>query len=45
MIKKIIAGTIISSMTLFARPNNEIELTMMAKVAEKKAVVLSNMKL
>ncbi len=45
MIKKIIAGTIISSMTLFALPNNEIELTMMAKVAEKKAVVLSNMKL
>ena len=45
MMKKIIAGTIISSMALFALPNNEVELVMMAKVAEKKAVVLSNMKL
>ncbi len=45
MIKKIIAGTIISSMALFALPNNEVELVMMAKVAEKKAVVLSNMNL
>ena len=45
MIKKIIAGTIISSMALFALPNNELELVMMAKTAEKKAVVLSNMKL
>ena len=45
MMKKIIAGTIISSMVLFALPNNELELVMMAKTAEKKAVVLSNMKL
>ena len=45
MMKKIIAGTIISSMALFALPNNEVELVMMAKVAEKKAVVLSNMNL
>jgi hypothetical protein len=45
MIKKIIAGTVISSMALFALPNNELELVMMAKTAEKKAVVLSNMKL
>ncbi len=45
MMKKIIAGTIISSMALFALPNNEAQLVMMAKVAEKKAVVLSNMHL
>lgn len=45
MMKKIIAGTVISSMALFALPNNEIELVLMAKTAEKKAVVLSNMKL
>ena len=45
MMKKIIAGTIISSMALFALPNNELELVMMAKTAEKKAVVLSNMNL
>jgi len=45
MIKKIIAGTIISSMALFALPNNEAQLMMMAKTVEKKAVVLSNMHL
>ena len=45
MIKKIIAGTIISSMALFALPNNEVELIVMAKIAEKKAVVLANMNL
>ncbi len=43
--KKIIAGTIISSMALFALPNNEAQLMMMAKTVEKKAVVLSNMNL
>jgi len=43
--KKIIAGTVISSMALFALPNNELQLVLMAKTAEKKAVVLSNMKL
>jgi len=45
MIKKIIAGTLISSMALFALPNNEAQLMMMAKTVEKKAVVLSNMHL
>ena len=45
MIKKIIAGTLISSMALFALPNNEAQLMMMAKTVEKKAVVLSNMNL
>ena len=43
MIKKIIAGTVISAMTLFALPNNELELIIVSKTAEKKAIVLSNM--
>jgi len=43
--KKIIAGTIISSMALFALPNNELELVMISKAAEKKADVLLNMEL
>ncbi len=43
MIKKIIAGTLISAMTLFALPNNELELVIVSKAAEKKAIVLSNM--
>ena len=45
MIKKIITGTVISSMALFALPNNEFDLVLISKAAEKKAVVLSNMKL
>jgi len=43
--KKIIAGTLISSMALFALPNNELELVMVSKAAEKKAIVLMNMDL
>ena len=43
MIKKIIAGTLLSAMTLFALPNNELELVMIAKAAEKKVLILSNM--
>lgn len=43
MIKKIIAGTLLSAMTLFALPNNEIELLLVSKAVQKKAVVLSNM--
>ncbi len=45
MIKKIIAGTILSAITLFALPNNELELVMISKAAQKKAIVLSNMHL
>lgn len=45
MIKKIIAGTLISAVTLFALPNNELELVMISKATQKKAVVLSNMNL
>jgi len=43
MIKKIIAGTLLSAMTLFALPNTEIELHLVGKAVQKKAVVLSNM--
>lgn len=43
--KKIIAGTIISSMALFALPNSELDLVLISKAAEKKAVILSNMNL
>lgn len=43
MIKKIIAGTLLSAMTLFALPNNEIELLLVSKAIQKKAIVLSNM--
>ncbi len=45
MMKKIIAGTLISSMALFALPNNEVELVMITKAAQKKAVVMMNMNL
>ncbi len=45
MMKKIIAGTLIGSMALLAMPNNELELVLISKATEKKAVVLSNMKL
>jgi len=43
MIKKIIAGTLLSAMTLFALPNNEVELFLVNKAVQKKAVVLANM--
>jgi len=45
MMKKIIAGTLISSMALFALPNTEIELALISKAAQKKALVLINMNL
>ena len=45
MIKKIIAGTLLSAMTLFALPNDELKLVIMSKTAQKKAIVLSNMHL
>jgi len=45
MIKKIIAGTLLSAMTLFALPNDELKLVVMSKAAQKKAIVLSNMHL
>jgi len=43
MMKKIIAGTLLSAMTLFALPNNELELLLVEKAVQKKAVVLANM--
>ena len=45
MIKKLILGTLLSSMTLFALPNNEMQLVLLSNVMQKKAVVLVNMKL
>jgi hypothetical protein len=45
MMKKILTGAIISSVALMALPNNELQLAMIAKAAEKKAVVLANMRL
>jgi len=36
-------GSLITATTLFALPNNTMELAMIAKAAEKKAVVLANM--
>jgi len=45
MIKKLLAGALISSLLLHALPNNEMELIALSKAAEKKAVVLSTMKL
>ena len=45
MLKKLLLGTLISSVTLFALPNSEMELSMIAKAAEKKAIVLSTMQL
>lgn len=43
MINKIIAGMLLSAMTLFALPNNELELVLIGKAAEKKALILANM--
>ena len=45
MIKKLLLGALITSTALFALPNNELELAMLAKAAQKKAVVLSTMQL
>ncbi len=45
MIKKVIAGTILSAMTLFALPNDELKLAGISQAAQKKLVVLTNMKL
>jgi len=45
MIKKILAASVLTSAFLFALPNNELQLEMIAKAAHKKAVVLSTMKL
>lgn len=45
MIKKIIVVTLLSVVTLFALPNDELELVMIAKASQKKALVLSNMNL
>ncbi len=43
--KKIVAGLLISAMALFAMPNNELELVLVSKAAEKKAIVLATMQL
>jgi len=43
--KKIIAGLTLAAMTAFAMPNNEGDLVLIAKMAEKKAVVLATMEL
>jgi len=45
MIKKTIAGLLFSSLTLFAMPNDEVDLVLMSKALEKKAVVLTTMDL
>ncbi len=45
MLKKIIAGTLLSVMTLFALPSNELELMLLNKAVQKKTVVLANMHL
>ncbi len=45
MLKKIIAGTLLSAMTLFALPSNEFELMLLNKAVQKKTVVLANMHL
>ncbi len=45
MIKKLLLGAVITTSALFALPNNELQLAMLAKAAQKKAVVLSTMQL
>ena len=45
MMKKLLLGALISSVTLFALPNSEMELAMIAKASQKKAIVLTNMQL
>jgi hypothetical protein len=43
--KKIILGLAIAAMSAFAMPNNEGELLLISKMAEKKAIVLATMNL
>jgi len=43
MLKKTITGILLSAMALFALPNDEVELMMIAKAVEKKAIVLATM--
>ena len=45
MLKKIIAGTLVSAMTLFALPSNELELLILNKAVQKKTIVLASMHL
>ena len=45
MIKKILLAAVITSAALFALPNNELQLAILSKAAQKKAVVLSTMQL
>ena len=42
MIKKILLGALISFVTLFALPNSELKLSMLAKAAEKRPLYLSS---
>jgi len=43
--KKLVSGLLIASVGLFALPNDPIELALISKAAEKKAIVLASMKL
>lgn len=43
--KKFIAGLAITAVSLFALPNDPVELVLLSKAAEKKAVVLASMQL
>lgn len=43
MIKKLLLVTLITSVTLFALPNSETALVILAKTSQKKAIVLTNM--
>ncbi|NPA65919.1 MAG: hypothetical protein GXO11_03455 [Epsilonproteobacteria bacterium] len=43
--KKIISSLLIAGVTLLALPNDPVELSLIAKAAEKKAIVLATMKL
>ncbi len=43
--KKLLSGFIITGVALFALPNDPIALSLIAKAAEKKAIVLNTMKL
>ncbi len=43
--KKLIAGMTLSALGLFAMPNDPLELVLLSKAAEKKAIVLATMHL
>ena len=43
--KKVIAGLAITAMSLFAMPNDPLQLVLISKAAEKKAIVLASMQL